>query len=109
MEKIIGCCGIECSNCDAFIATMNDDNEMRATTAENWSKMFNATLKAEDINCLGCNSNVLFSHCAECNIRQCSSSKTLPNCSQCDDYSCDKLNAFLEMVPDAKTTLDSLR
>lgn len=109
MEKLIGSCGIVCSSCDAYLATKNNDNEMRTKTAENWSKMYSTSLKPEDINCLGCNSDVLFAHCHECNIRSCSTGKSLSNCSQCDDYSCDKLNDFFKMVPDAKTTLDSIR
>jgi hypothetical protein len=109
MDKIIGGCGIICSECDAYIATKSNDDEKRAQTAANWSQMFNADIKPEDINCLGCNSQVLFSHCNECDIRACSTGKELSNCSECSDYSCNRLNEFFKMVPDSKTTLDSLR
>ena len=37
MEKVISCCGINCSGCDARIATLTDDNDLRAKTAEKWS------------------------------------------------------------------------
>lgn len=108
MERIVACCGIECDKCDAYLATKNNDDELRRTTAENWSKMFNANIEAKDINCLGCSSEVLFSHCNECNIRKCNVEKSQENCSRCSDYSCDKIKGFHEMVPAAKVVLDGL-
>jgi hypothetical protein len=109
MDRIIGCCGIECSKCDAYTATKNSDDALRKKTAENWSKMFNSNIETKDINCLGCGSEVLFAHCHECDIRKCNTDKSQTNCSKCSDYSCDKINDFCKMVPDAKIVLDSLR
>jgi hypothetical protein len=34
MEKIIACCGLNCATCDARLATVNNDNVLRALTAE---------------------------------------------------------------------------
>lgn len=109
MDKLIGCCGLACSDCDAYAATIANDDQMRALTAEKWSQMYQTSLNAEDINCLGCNSTVLFSHCNECEIRLCSVAKSHSNCSECNDYSCDNLNAFFTMVPSAKVTLDNMK
>ena len=39
MNKMIGYCGLDCEKCDAYIATKNNDNELRAKTAEEWSKL----------------------------------------------------------------------
>ncbi|HYE82032.1 MAG TPA: DUF3795 domain-containing protein [Clostridia bacterium] len=109
MDKIIACCGIECHNCDAYTATRNNDDELRKKTAENWSKMFNADIQPQDVNCLGCGSEVLFAYCHDCNIRKCNVDKAQENCSKCNDYNCDKLTDFFKMAPDAKNILDSLR
>ncbi|MGE5678492.1 MAG: DUF3795 domain-containing protein [Pseudomonadota bacterium] len=109
MDKVIACCGIECSSCDAYVATMNNDDELRRKTAENWSSMFNADIQPKDINCLGCRSEVLFSHCLECDMRKCNIEKAQENCSKCGDYACERLEGFFQMVPDAKTALDGLR
>ena len=109
MDRIIARCGIECTKCDAYIATKSNDDALRKTTAENWSKMFNADIEAKDINCLGCNSEVLFSHCFECDVRKCNNDKSQENCSECSDYGCDRIDSFFKMVPEAKTVLDSLR
>lgn len=110
MTKIIAVCGITCTECPAYIATQNDDEELRTKTAKEWSGMFHADIKAENINCDGCNTpGKKIHHCSECEIRLCGIEKGLMNCSQCGEYSCDKLNEFFKMVPAAKETLDGER
>ncbi len=109
MDKILACCGLECSSCDAYVATRNNDNELRRKTADSWSKLFNADIKAEDINCLGCMSEVLFSHCLECDVRECNVGRSHQNCSECSDYACQKINDFFSMAPEAKNALDNLK
>ncbi|HEC96016.1 MAG TPA: DUF3795 domain-containing protein, partial [Euryarchaeota archaeon] len=54
MEKIIGFCGLICSECPAYLATQKDDDNERRKVAETWSKEFNANMKPEDINYDGC-------------------------------------------------------
>lgn len=102
-------CGLSCSACPAYIATVNNDNFLRAKTAEKWRKTFNPEIKTEDINCFGCKSNVLFGHCKTCGIRACGSEKQLENCAGCDTYSCDMLEGFFKHAPEAKKRLDGLR
>lgn len=36
---MIGYCGLDCVQCEAFIATKNDDNALRAKVAEEWAKL----------------------------------------------------------------------
>ncbi len=110
-KKIIGACGIVCSECPAYIATQNDDDALRAKTAEEWSAMFHADIKAENINCDGCPGDGprLFAHCLECEIRACARKKKLSTCAACPEYSCQKLDAFLAQVPEARKTLEELR
>ena len=108
---MIAFCGLVCTECPAFIATKEDDNNKRKETAELWSKQFNASIKPEDINCSGCvsKSEVLFSHPRVCEIRKCGMDRGIINCAYCDDYACDRLNEFFKSVPDAKATLDGIR
>jgi len=109
-EKI-SFCGIICSQCEAFIATMNDDDELRRKTAEKWSKQFNGEIKAEDINCRGCTSveEPIFSHCRVCEYRLCGIDKEIENCAHCSEYPCENLAKFHEMVPQCKETLDKIK
>jgi len=107
-EPIIGYCGLICTGCPAYLATKNDDNELRQKTAEEWSKMFSADIKSENINCDGCTTEgVKFAHCNECEMRSCGISRGVKNCGHCDDYACDKIEAFQKMVPDSKKVLDA--
>lgn len=38
MTDYIAFCGLDCEQCEARIATVNDDNDLRAKVAEEWSK-----------------------------------------------------------------------
>ena len=112
MDRMVAFCGMVCTECPAFIATQNDDDEARRRTVDLWKKQFNVDLKPEDINCKeGCLSDGedKFGHCKVCQIRQCSIEKRLENCARCDEYACDILSAFLEKAPEAKAALDEIR
>ena len=57
MNKLIAFCGLECEKCDAYIATKNNDQALREKTAKLWSKLNNAQIQPEHINCEGCRMN----------------------------------------------------
>ena len=55
MKQLIACCGLDCENCDARIATINNDEKLREETAQKWSVMNNTSeITPETINCTGC-------------------------------------------------------
>ena len=111
MEKVIACCGINCVNCDARIATLANDDELRAQTAKKWSTQYNAAdITTEMINCTGCReAGVKFTHCAECEIRNCATSKGFQTCAVCDQLeTCTILVNLHQFVPDALENLKSL-
>lgn len=111
MSEMVAICGLPCHECGAFKATRDDDDAQRATIAQEWSKMYDADLKASDINCGGCTStgSPLFSHCTVCEIRKCGVARGVVNCAHCEDYACEKLEEFFKMVPVCKTVLDGIR
>lgn len=111
MEKMLGSCGLNCKQCNAYIATKNDDMELRKSTAEEWSKLYKVELKAEHINCDGCTSGSerLLGHCSECEIRKCAQDKNVKHCGQCDDFGCERISGFLTMAPEAKVNLEEFR
>ena len=57
MNEMIGCCGLNCEKCDAYIATIHDDQALREKTAKLWAKLNNAPILPEHINCEGCRAN----------------------------------------------------
>ncbi len=111
MVKIVGCCGIVCSECPAYVATQKNDDGERRKVAELWSKEYGGEFKEEDINCDGCltKSQRVFSYCNVCEIRKCGQGKEVENCAHCEEYACEKLSRFLDRVPDARRVLEDIR
>ena len=111
MEKMIGFCGIVCTDCPGYIATQKDDDTERKKVAELWSKLYTTDMKPEDVNCDGCLSEHgrLIGHCKVCEIRKCGQEKHVINCAYCEEYPCDTLSHFFEMAHDAQSTLEDIK
>ena len=108
MKQLIACCGIDCENCDARIATVNNDNELREKTAQKWRVMYNVpSITAESINCMGCRTDgAKVAHCDDCEIRKCVYEKGLNTCGDCKEIdNCQTVGFILQHVPGAKENL----
>ena len=84
--RLIACCGLDCATCDARVATINDDDELREKTAHKWSEMNNAPeITSETINCMGCREDgKKFAYCEYyCRIRKCVFGKGFETCGEC--------------------------
>ena len=110
MKEMIAFCGLGCHECEAFLATQENDDQRRATVAQEWSRLFKVEIKPEDINCDGCLSNGerIFNYCKVCEIRKCGNGKSLKNCGYCGEYPCHKLDFIFSKAPDAKNRLDKI-
>ncbi len=112
MSNLIACCGINCAECDARIATINNDDELRKTIAEKWKVEYgNEAITADMIHCTGCNvEGVKIGHCAECEMRVCAHGKVFTTCAECEIFeSCEIISGFHAFVPSAKENLLTLR
>ena len=80
-DMVAYCC-LECDKCDVYIATQNNDDDLRAKVAKQWN------MDAGKLYCDGCKSKrALF----DCEAKKCAVQKNLPTCAHCDDFpSCDK-------------------
>ncbi len=105
MSEIMAYCGLMCSECPAYKATVADDTSMREKTAEMWSRNYGSDIKPGDINCLGCDSEVLFGHCNVCEIRACAKDKALENCGKCESFACGKVEGVLNYDEGARERL----
>ena len=47
-------CGLDCETCDARLATIRDDDELRKKTADLWTELNGVEITPAMINCLGC-------------------------------------------------------
>lgn len=109
MKQLIACCGLDCETCDARIATVRNDNELREQTARKWSVMNNAPqITAETINCMGCRADgVKFAFCSDfCEIRKCVLAKGFDTCGDCKELDgCPVVGAVHQHAPGAKENL----
>ena len=51
---MIAYCGRDCGKCEAYLATINDDQVLHEKTAKRWAELNNALILPEHINCEGC-------------------------------------------------------
>ena len=112
MEKVIACCGLNCASCDARIATLTNDDKLRAETEEKWRVQYNAPdISAEMINCTGCReAGAKIRHCEECEIRNCVRPKGFQTCADCEKLeSCEIVGFIHKFDPCALENLKSLR
>jgi hypothetical protein len=108
---MIACCGLDCTKCNAFIATASNNNALRMQVAEEWTKAYNVVIKPEYINCTGCHSaGVKVLYCESmCEVRKCAAKHTLDTCAQCNNFPCSLVTEIFKMAPQAESTLQSLR
>lgn len=96
-EKLSSVCGLDCKKCLAYIATINNDDELRAKTAAEWEKAYGHKFRVEDINCVGCTvkEGVHGGYCHACPLRACALLKDVANCFTCGDFAvCQKRKDF---------------
>lgn len=108
MNKMIAYCGLDCEKCDAYLATINDDQELRRKTAKLCAELNNAPILPEHINCQGCRTEgVKTVFCDRmCGIRQCASKKGVATCGDCSDLErCSTVGAVLKNNPSALKNL----
>jgi len=111
LERLVGYCGIICSECPVLMASQKNDDAERKRVAEIFTKQYGKEYKPEDINCDGCLSDTqrIFEYCNVCEIRKCGMEKKVKNCAYCSEYPCDKLSKLFSQYPKAKETLDEIK
>ena len=98
MNRNIAYCGLDCSACEAYIATVNDDDLLRRKVAAEWSELNGVDITPGMINCLGCRSEgVKTPYCESmCGIRKCGIARGYETCGECPDLgSCDKVAVII--------------
>ena len=108
MKELLAFCGLDCEQCDAYIATANNYDALREKTAKAWSELYNSPIKPEHINCEGCRADgVKLIYCEKyCEIRQCALKKNMNNCGECQELEdCKTVGAIIENNPDALKNL----
>ena len=108
MENKIAFCGLNCEECEARKATINNDDELRKKVAKLWSEWNKCEIKPEWINCEGCHGDGVKTYfCSEqCQIRKCSLSKGFSTCAECPKMDiCEILKMITNHSEPAKNNL----
>ena len=104
MKTLIACCGIDCENCDARIATVTGNEALRTATARKWTAMNGIEIKPEYLHCMGCRTDgVKTSYCTDmCQIRACAARRGYATCGECAEVmTCPTVEPILKHQSDA--------
>lgn len=108
MNKFIAYCGLNCETCEARIATINNDNELRKKVAKEWSELNKVEITPEMINCTGCRvegAKTMFCE-SLCPIRKCAKEKNYETCGDCEELmKCEKIKMIIDNNAEALKNL----
>jgi len=109
MRKMIGCCGLDCEKCDAYLATIHNDDALREKTAKLWSKLNSVPIAPEMINCTGCRvDGVKTFFCSNlCEIRKCVQNKGFETCGEC--FEMERCKTVGEIHKNSEEALGNLK
>lgn len=108
MKDMIAYCGLDCETCDAYLATIHNDQALRERTAKLWSELNHAPILPEHINCQGCRVDGMKTvYCDQlCPIRQCAMKKGVTTCGACPDFEgCQMVGQIITNNPSARENL----
>lgn len=108
MRPNIACCGLDCEQCDAYIATLHDDQALREKTAKLWAELNHAPILPEHIHCQGCRADGAKTVFCEqlCAVRRCALQRGVATCGDCPEMeSCPTVGAIFANAPQAKKNL----
>ena len=88
-------CGIDCTRCRTFRATLNNDDEMRKVIQKYYEEI-GSTIEIKDLYCLGCRSDEIMLACSGCPYMKCGKEKGLKRCDECSEYPCESLQWYTE-------------
>ena len=108
-KEYIAYCGLDCETCEAHLATVNDDDELRKKVAKLWSELNQVESTPEMINCDGCRvDGVKTVFCDSlCPIRQCALGKDIETCGDCSEM--DHCGKVKMIIGNNKEALDNLK
>jgi hypothetical protein len=88
-------CGIDCTRCRTFLATINNDDEICKEVQKYYAEIGH-DIEIKDLHCLGCRSDEMMSVCAGCPYMKCGKEKGVSRCDKCGEYPCESLQWYTE-------------
>jgi hypothetical protein len=103
-------CGIDCSYCDVYKATLNDDNEARLKLAQAYKDDFGQEVDPATIVCHGCRGEGQpLCYATICKIRACVLGKGYDTCAECGEFPCQTGEFLWQRNKYAKMAIEQLK
>jgi len=96
MKKAICYCGHDCSRCLTYLATVNDNEDLRKQSQKFYKTEFGIDIPPKDIHCLGGRSEDIFYLCKECPLIKCCKEHSIEICCDCPKYPCKDIKDYQE-------------
>ena len=91
-RALLAPCGAYCGLCGVYLATRDNDEELRVLMAETYGT------KPEETECLGCMQSTpspkIYDFCRTCKARNCVLARGYYSCHQCDEWPCSMLESW---------------
>ena len=109
MKDSLAYCGLDCQKCDAWIATMNDDDQLRNEVAAAWSRLNNVLILPEMIYCDGCKEvGRKTIYCESiCQVRQCAIDQGYHTCAEC--FQLEHCQKILPILSSSKAATENFK
>lgn len=111
MQKMIAFCGLNCAQCEEYLATLANDRHAKKLIAKKWQEEFKlAHVDPDSVNCDGCTEMDmrLSPFCLQCRVRACALARKVRNCAFCEMHpDCATLRDFFDHEPFAKASFEA--
>ena len=109
MKEYIAYCGLDCEKCEARLATIHNDDTLRAKVAKEWSAMNGTEILPEMVYCVGCKIEGQRTYFCEvmCPIRKCAIKEGCENCGMCTKFKgCETVEMITKHSKEAADNLN---
>jgi hypothetical protein len=87
-------CGHDCSKCVTYLATAEDNDELREQSRQFYLTEFGQNIPLTEMRCHGGRSNDLFYLCRGCPWMKCCRERGIDACSECGEYPCQPISEY---------------
>lgn len=84
-------CGHDCARCRVFLATINDDHDLREQSAAYYQESLKTPMSLDNLYCLSARSDEVMVGCRQCPFMKCAKDKSLSICEDCQNHPCQTL------------------
>ena len=96
MNKLACYCGHDCARCLTYLATVNDDEDLRKQSQKFYKTEFGIDIPLKDIHRLGGRSEDIFYLCKGCPFIKCCKEHSIEMCCDCSKYPCKDIEEYQE-------------